>query len=85
MSEKQASTAVELLVDCLGSGEDNVELIEQICFALNVYVTANGKHGSDFDILWKLMDREQPNRVITNALAACFMGHRVHKNIDIVV
>ena len=32
-----------MLIECLGSGEDNVELIEQICFALNVYITANGK------------------------------------------
>ena len=42
LNDKQANTAAEVLIECLGSDEDNVELIEQICFALNAYVTTNG-------------------------------------------
>ena len=42
MKDSEVTTAVEVLTECFRNNEDNVELLEQICFALNAYVTTNG-------------------------------------------
>ena len=42
MKDSEVATAVEVLTECFRNNEDNVELLEQICFALNAYVTTNG-------------------------------------------
>ena len=42
LKEAEAISAVEILIECFRNNEDNVELLEQICFALNAYVTASG-------------------------------------------
>ena len=42
MKDSEVTTTVEVLTECFRNNEDNVELLEQICFALNAYVTTNG-------------------------------------------
>lgn len=80
LTDKEVKNTVEVLFECLRNTEDNVELIEQICFALNSYVISNGKkfwhvHFWEFSIImYSVFNSEQMKTELRRFASISFLN-----------